>query len=213
MPGGSLGAVLRSPGLGTSYQVTTDDGRSPRLVNPSGGSPTSTKASAPRHRAPGPARLSRGSKARLRTGIVAWTLTPALPPLAAYAYWTASGSGPGSGHSQTAQALTVTGGTASADLYPGKTGVVVFSVTNPNTYGVSVTGATISSVSGISGAAGSCAASDFTLGTGTVNATSIAAGATVTVTLNGALTMKTTAGDGCQGAVVSLGGAVSGTQV
>ena len=75
-----------------------------------------------------------------------------------------------------------------------------------------MTAGTASAVTSVTGGAGSCAASDFTLGAGTVAATPVAAGATAPVVLVGAITMKTTAGDGCQGADVAVSATLTGSQ-
>jgi len=131
-----------------------------------------------------------------------------------YAAWTATGSGSGGAEARTAQALTVAAGSTTADLYPGVAGAVVFSVTNPNPYDVSVTSASITSIASVTGAgAGGCTADDFTTNTGSVSATTVPAGGTATVTLVGGLSMDLAAGDGCQGVTVTVAGTVSGTQV
>jgi hypothetical protein len=150
--------------------------------------------------------------ARTRVGLLAWTVALTLPAGAAVALWSVSGSGQGTARGTTAVALTVTAGTAPADLFPGAAGDVVFSVTNPNPFPVTLTSGTVTSISQITGAAGTCQATDFTLGSGSMSGASIAAGGTSTLTLTGAITMASTAGDGCQGAVVSVSGTVSGIQ-
>jgi hypothetical protein len=139
--------------------------------------------------------------------------TTALLPLGAgvaYGLWSASGSGDGAGKAQTAQALTVTAGTARAQLYPGATGDAVFDVTNPNAYAVTVDSGTLSSVTATSDAG--CGVDQFSLSAGTVASTAIAAGASATVTVAGALTMASTAPDACQGVTVTVSGTLSGTQ-
>ena len=59
----------------------------------------------------------------------------------AYAAWTASGTGGGAVSSTTAQALVVTAGAGSGDLYPSdvNTGALSLSIHNPNDYPVTVT--------------------------------------------------------------------------
>lgn len=148
--------------------------------------------------------------ARRWTGVAAWSATLLVPAGVGYALWSASGTGPGSSKAITAQDLTVSGGSATAQLYPGASGNVVFSVTNPNPYAVDVTAATLDSISAVTGIG--CAATDFTLNGGTVTATSISANATATVVVSAGITMKTTAPDGCQGVTVTVTGTVTGTQ-
>jgi hypothetical protein len=143
---------------------------------------------------------------------VAWAVALGLPASAAVAAWSVGGSGDGASRAATAVNLAVTAGTATADLYPGAAGVVAFSVTNPNSFPVTVNAGSATGISGITGAAGACASSDFTLTTGAVAPTTIAAGATAAVLLTGSLTMKTTAGDGCQSAVVAVTATLSGSQ-
>jgi hypothetical protein len=138
--------------------------------------------------------------------------TFALPATAALAVWSATGTGDGASRALTAVDLQVSAGSPTPDMYPGATGAIVFSVTNPNPYPVTVTGGSVSSIAGLSGAAGTCSSSDFTLGAGTVASTAIASGATQTVTMTDALTMKATAGNGCQGVTVTVHGTLTGTQ-
>ena len=149
---------------------------------------------------------------RRATGLAAWTVTLVLPATAAVALWTASGTGDGASRALTASNLQVSAGSVSADLYPGAVGVVSFSVTNPNAYPVTVNAGSASSISSVSGSAGSCTSANFTLGTGVVAPVTIAAGATSTVVMTGALTMKATAGDGCQGATLAVTATLTGTQ-
>ncbi len=157
-------------------------------------------------------RRSRSLAHRRAVTVASWTVALTLPAGVGWALWSTSGTGPGAGKARTAVALTVTAGSASADLYPGGTGDLHFSVTNPNPYAVTLTAGTVSSISSVSGGLGVCAASDFTLGTGTMASTAVPAGGSTTVTLTGALSMKSTAGDGCQGADVVVAGTLTGAQ-
>jgi hypothetical protein len=144
--------------------------------------------------------------------VVAWTVTLALPAAAATALWSASGTGDGTSRALTATGLQVSAGTVTADLYPGAAGVVSFSVHNPNGFAVTVNAGTVNAISGITGSAGACTSASFTLGTASVTPTTIAAGGTETVLMTGALTMKVSAGDGCQGAVLAVDATLTGTQ-
>jgi hypothetical protein len=146
---------------------------------------------------------------RRRTALLAWTLALLLPAGVGVAVWSATGSGSGAAKARTAQSLVVTAGSAVGDLYPGASGKVYLSVQNPNPYAVTLTGGSVTAVTGVTG---TCPTSDFTLGSGTVPSTSIAAGATADVVLDDALTMKTTALDVCQGVTVTVSATVTGTQ-
>lgn len=65
----------------------------------------------------------------------------------AFAAWTANGTGTASDSSLTAQTLTVTARTGTADLYPGFTdGDLTFTVTNTNPYPVRFTSAAFTTV-------------------------------------------------------------------
>ena len=128
----------------------------------------------------------------------------------AYGLWSASGTGPGAARAQTAQALAVSAGTAGAQLFPGSTGDVIFSVSNPNSYAVRVEAATMSAVTGTS--SGSCGADQFTLSSGTVTPTTIPPGGAADVTVAGAIGMVLSAPDACQGVTVSVTGTLTGSQ-
>jgi hypothetical protein len=142
-------------------------------------------------------------------GLFAWTLALVLPAGigVGYAGWGSSGTGSGEAKATTAVSLTVAPGAASSQLYPGATGDVKFSVTNPNTYPVTVTGWTAASVTGTDKAG--CTAAHFTLNTGTIAAPGVAAGATSTVTVTGGIAMTAAAPDACQGAAVTVNATLS----
>lgn len=145
--------------------------------------------------------------------VTTWTLSLLLPAGVGYALWTASGNGNGEARSRSAIALTVAAGTASAQLYPGSTGDVVFTVTNPNPYRVSVTAWSGASVTGTSDSV-NCPASNFSLNSGSFGAATIdGGGASATVTVTGGITMNSAAGNGCQGVTVTVNGTVTGSQV
>lgn len=146
---------------------------------------------------------------RRRVAVLAWTLALLMPAGVGLALWTASGSGSGAAKARSALDLVVTSGAAVGDLYPGASGKVYLSVENPNPYAVTLTGGSVTAISAVSG---SCTTADFTLGSGTVPSTAIAAGATAGVVLDAALTMKSTAGNGCQGVTVTVDATVTGTQ-
>jgi len=133
----------------------------------------------------------------------------------AFAAWTATGSGSGYAKATTAQALSTVdvSATTGATLYPGATGNVKLSISNPNPYAV-----TVSSVAGngaiTSDKGASCNASTgvtYTDQTGL--SIGVPAGGSTTVTLTNAVSMSNASDNSCQGAVftipVSLSGASS----
>jgi len=131
---------------------------------------------------------------------------------AAVAYWTAGGSGSGSGGTaeQTA-ALTVNQTTTLAAMYPGDSAQTISGdFTNPNSGPVQVNTVTaaIASVTKAAGApAGTCDATDYALAGAamTVNASvpaGSAQGAWTGATIK--FTNKTTNQDACKGATVNL---------
>jgi hypothetical protein len=133
----------------------------------------------------------------------------------AFAAWTATGSGGGYAKATTAQALTTVDVSAStpATLYPGATGNVKLSISNPNPYPV-----TVSSVSGSSAitsdkGAACNAATGVTYSNQTGLSLVVPAAGSATFTLTNAVSMSNASDDSCQGAVfmipVSLSGASS----
>ena len=127
---------------------------------------------------------------------------------ALYAAWSTGGSGNGYAKATTASNLTLGDASASttADLYPGGTGAVKLKVTNPNPFPVRITsvtkqaGGTITSDKGAA-----CNASTgvtFTDQTGL--ALDLAAGATTTFTLSGAVSMSNASDNSCQGAIFTI---------
>jgi hypothetical protein len=124
------------------------------------------------------------------------------------AAWSTSGSGTGYAKAATASAITLSDATAStsADLYPGGSGALKIKVTNPNSFPVEVTavaltgGGTITSDKGAA-----CNASHgVTLASQSGLALSVAAGATTTLSLAGAVSMSNASDNSCQGAVFSI---------
>ncbi|WP_182526782.1 hypothetical protein [Nocardioides dongkuii] len=114
---------------------------------------------------------------------------------AAIAAWQITGTGSGSARAGTAGDLTVAPGSATGDLYPGSTdGDVFIKVTNPNSYPVKLTTATIAGP--ITPAECLVTASSDPVDLSAVPV--IASGATVDVTLSDVLSMGD-APDSCQG--------------
>lgn len=136
---------------------------------------------------------------------------------AAFAYWTAGGSGTGSGSTASGtSALTANQTTVLTAMYPGDSAQTIsgtFNNTNTGPVYVSTVTASIASVTKAVGApAGTCDATDYTLATATmtVNA-SVPAGSAqgawtgATIRFNN----KGTNQDACKGATVSLSYAIA----
>ena len=129
---------------------------------------------------------------------------------AAFAYWTATGTGDTTTAAGTSSnftiASTVSAGAALSPGGPGKT--VTFTVTNPGT-GVQKLSTVTAAVAGTDGGAwtpsSGCSKDDFTVGTPSFTVTEIAPGASVTGTVTLQMINRTTVNqDGCKGAVVPL---------
>jgi hypothetical protein len=128
---------------------------------------------------------------------------------AAFAYFSATGSGSGSANVGSMKSVTIaaTVGTPTSLLLPGGSADVIFSVTNPNSFPVSLATATLKSGGTItpdSGHAG-CTTTDskpvVTLGVPAADLpVSIPANSTIPVDLAGAATMDIAATSNCQGA-------------
>jgi hypothetical protein len=133
----------------------------------------------------------------------------------AYAFWSASGSGAGTVKATSAVPLTVTSiATPLADLFPGKTDDLGFTVTNTNGYRVSLT--TLTAISVTSSDQTACPASNITLsaspGYTLPTPVNVAANSSAGGTLSGLVTMATSAPDGCQGKTFTVNLAFSGAQ-
>ncbi len=125
-----------------------------------------------------------------------------------FAAWSTSGSGTGFAKAGSASALTIGDATASttADLYPGATGSVKLKVTNPNSFPIRVTAVTKQASSSItSDKGGACnAATGVTFTDQSGLTLDVAAGATSTFTLTGAVAMTNASDNTCQGAVFTI---------
>lgn len=149
-------------------------------------------------------RMARRSKL-FGAGILAACLAATGVGIAA---WSTSGSGTGSAKAATASPITLgdASASASADLYPGGSGALKLSVTNPNSFPIQITavaltgGGTITSDKGAA-----CNASHgVTLTTQSGLALTVAAGATSALSIAGAVSMSNTSDTSCQGALFSI---------
>lgn len=137
-----------------------------------------------------------------------------------YAAWTTNGTGSGYAKAGTAQALSTVDASASttATLYPGATGDVVLTVSNPNSYPVRVTSVSLNGANSDI-AADSSHSGCTTTGVSFVNKSGLTidvpakTGSTngqTTATLSGGATMSNSSQDACQGAVFTIPVSLSG---
>lgn len=137
---------------------------------------------------------------------------------AAFAVWSANGSGTGSAAASTSQALTTTASTAAGTaLYPGGTGDLRITYSNPNPFPVTVTSLALTSGGVITAAGG--------IGTCTTTGVSLTSPQTVShlvpaktgstngsaaFTVAGALSMNNSSDNGCQGATFTVPVTITG---
>jgi len=128
---------------------------------------------------------------------------------AAFAYWTATGTGNTTTSAGTSSNFTFTSTVAGGALSPGgPTQTVTFLVTNPGS-GVQKLSAVAATVADTNGAAwtavADCSADDFTVGTPTFTVTEIPANGTVTGTVTLQMIDRPDVNqNGCKGATVPL---------
>jgi hypothetical protein len=142
-------------------------------------------------------------KPAVATAIVGGVL--AVTGTAAFAYWTAGGSGTGTAVTGTSQALTIAGDTFNGTaLTPGGTAQTVSgTITNPNTFNVPFTLAAVPTVDSSHATAG-CLADWYTV-TLTSPPSSVAANNHVNFTGTVAMTnLPSTNQDACKGATVTV---------
>ena len=134
----------------------------------------------------------------------------------AWSYWSAGGTGTGSGANGTLLAITLSPGSPAAGLYPGGSTDVVLTATNSNTSIVKIGSLLLDTTQGTAGFAVdgahpgcSVAALGFTTqnngGSGwSVPAKVGAVNGTLAITLTNALTMTAAAASACQGATFTV---------
>jgi hypothetical protein len=129
----------------------------------------------------------------------------------AAAYWRASGAGAAAASSGTTSPLTLSPGSAGAQLYPGGQAPMAVTVTNPNSAMVRIGSLVLDTSQGTGGFAvdaahSGCAlnALSFTSQTNGGAGWTVPAGSSVSLTLGNALTMAATAANDCQGAAFTV---------
>ena len=129
----------------------------------------------------------------------------------AVAFWRGTGTGNGAGAVGTTAAITLTAGTASADLYPGGTATVSTTANNTNGASVRIGSLTLDTTRGTNGFAvdaahGTCPASTFGFVTQSNGGTgwTIPGNGSLATSMAGSLTMASTAVNACQGVKVTV---------
>jgi hypothetical protein len=140
-----------------------------------------------------------------RAAVVGVGIVGMLGASVAFAAWTTQGTGSGSATAGTDQALTVTVSPATG-LYPTGTTNVAYTVTNPNSYPVTLSQTTLQ---GVTVDKTGCVASVVT-GSPAVVSDRLAAGAT-SASKSFPVTMSNAATDECKGAVFTLTLKVTGS--
>lgn len=137
-------------------------------------------------------------------GLVAGMLASGV----AFAAWTADGTGTGQARATVAEALTASPATASAHLFPGGTGEVKLTISNPNDYDVNVTSIT-NGTGAITADKAGCTVTGVTFAGATGNWL-VDANGSLEVTLANAASMSNDSDNACQGAVFTIPVALSG---
>jgi hypothetical protein len=157
---------------------------------------------------------------KIRTGIIVGVVVALMGAGGAFAYFTASGSGTGQAQAATVTNLSIAAvatPSISHTLYPGSTGDVVLTISNPNVFPVTITAVTLPSAttfaagftnSNLTGAIAGCSATtsqvawNFASNTGShplTSALTVGASGTLTVTMTNDAAMGTTAPAACEG--------------
>lgn len=129
----------------------------------------------------------------------------------AFAYFRSSGAGSGAATTGSSLTVTVAAATPSNDLFPGRSGTVKFTLTNNNHFTANFSSVTAATAA--SGAPSSCAASNIQIATlpYSVPTISVAPGQTTgTQTINGLISMSSSAPSTCQGVGFTISLTLSG---
>lgn len=125
----------------------------------------------------------------------------------AFALWTGSGGGAGSATTGTTQAVALSPGTVSSQIYPGGQSAIAVTVTNPNPGPVKVGSLLLDTTQGtggfaVDGAHGTCglASLSFTTQTNGGAGWTIPASGSSALSLANSLSMNANAANACQGA-------------
>lgn len=148
----------------------------------------------------------RQGRRKRRMGIFFGVLATLMGGTIAFAAWTSQGTGSsGQVTAGTTKSLVITQGASASGLTPGSSTNSTYTITNPNTYPVTVTSIAVNSiaVTGGTGTPLACTSANSlvtaTAGTGTVSIIIPSLGTSAAQTIT--LTMGADSANGCQGAV------------
>jgi hypothetical protein len=143
---------------------------------------------------------------RLILAVSASCLLGGLGAGAAYAYFTAPGSGSGDASVGSMQTVTLATSTVTpaTPLLPGGTGDVTLEVNNPNGFPVTLVSVTGAGAITADGDHSGCTTTGVTFTDQTSLSTSIPADSTVSVDLPNAVSMDKSSSAGCEGATFSI---------
>jgi hypothetical protein len=150
-----------------------------------------------------------------RLAVIASGLSVVLIAGVAFAAWTASGTGSGTAKALSAQTVTVQASTGTADLYPGSTGAVYFTLNNTNPYSITFDKVTAASVTSSSDEV-ACPNANLSINPSLpVTGLTLAVGANTTSApehVADLVKLAHTAPDGCQGKSFTISLTLTGSQ-
>jgi hypothetical protein len=154
-------------------------------------------------------RLSSSACLRAVLGLAVVALLLVGGPAAGW--WSAAGAGASTGSTGVTADLTLAPATPSAQLYPGGTGDVVLTITNPNDSSVRVGSLDLATAQGtggysVDGAHSACGVGSLTYTPQTNGGAgwTVPGNGSTSVTLTGALAMSVSAANSCQGATFTV---------
>jgi hypothetical protein len=123
----------------------------------------------------------------------------------AFAYFTSSGSGSGTASTGSVQAVTVlpAAGAVTNKLFPGASGDLVVTLSNPNSFPVTITNVSGNGTVTGSGGLGTCSTTGVSVPTQSGLTITVLAG-THSVTIPDGVSMDATSDSGCQNATFSV---------
>ena len=139
---------------------------------------------------------------RSLVGLVMSLILVGVSSGAAYAYWRTTGSGSGAASVGTVQSVTVlaASGTPASLLVPGASAELVLSISNPNSYALTLTGIAPNGTITVSGGSG-CTAVNSGVSVSTLSGLSLSISAgTSTVRIPAGIQMTSGSASGCQSA-------------
>lgn len=146
-----------------------------------------------------------------RLSLIGASLAVFLIGSVVFAAWLVTGTGNGAAQATTADALTVTAGSTTPELYPGGSGDVTFTIGNTNDFPVSISSILGSGTITSSGPAACNASTGVSFDDqSSVTGMTVPANGSLPVTLDDAASMDNTSDTTCQGQTFTIPLTVSG---